>query len=122
MLHHAKQKPRPPILVKESVFRSKVEKYITHALVFVGFLIVAVFAKWWFTNKHIPQNFSGTWHLLDYTFFVLLSYVVWHQILNELLSWEVALWMRKPRHMSAKPGMRVALLTAFVPGDRMSVV
>ena len=116
MTYGTKKHTPPAILVKESEFRSATEKYITYVLVIIGFAVVAAFAWWWFTKEHIPQNFTGRWHMLDMALFATLSYVVWYQVVNEMMSWEIALWMRKPRYMSPEEGLRVALLTAFVPG------
>ncbi len=84
-------------------------------LVLIGAAIVSVFGWWWFALSNVPQNFEGVMHGLDFILFALLSYVVWYQICNELLTWVNALFMRHPVPMEPAKNLKVALLTAFVP-------
>lgn len=86
------------------------------ALAGIGVGITYVFGAWWFSMAHIPANFHGPLHVFDFLLFALLSYVVWYQIGNELLSWWAAFFMRHPVPMDPEEGMAVALVTAFVPG------
>lgn len=85
-------------------------------LVLGGIIVTFIFSLWWFSSSHIPQNFTGWLHLFDISLFALLSYVVWHQIVMEIFSWYIALSMKIPKFLPAAKGLRVALLTAFVPG------
>ena len=97
-------------------FRSLQERIITYILVCIGSVIVLLFADFWFAAEHIPANFSGTWHLLDLVLFAAVTFVVWYQVMNEVLSWDLVLSMREPIPVAAEPKRKVALLTAFVPG------
>ncbi len=105
-----------PTFQKKKVFLGVWEEIFTYALIALGLIIVSIFGFWWFSFVHVPHNFKHSFHFLDYTLFALLSFVVWYQIVNEILSWEVALFMRQPVPMVPMRGLRVALCTAFVPG------
>ncbi len=99
-----------------SVFRSWWDGPFTYTLVFSAFFFVGFFGAWWFRPTHIPHNFDGWLHSMDYLLFLLLTGVVWYQIVTEMLAWELTLFMKKPRPMPPQHGLRVALCTAFVPG------
>ena len=101
---------------KISAFQSIWEAVVTYVLIALGVLSVFAFGQWWFQIEHIPDNFSGTTHVFDVILFVLLTFVVWYQIVNEVLTWDLSLKMKAPVPMKAAHGQRVALLTAFVPG------
>ena len=82
-----------------------------------GLLLTLAFGVWWFQPGHIPRNFKGAFHLVDYFFFFLLSYIVWHEIMMEVFSWYIAAYIKTPGEAPApSAGLRVAYLTAFVPG------
>ena len=85
-------------------------------LTFLGVFLTICFGVWWFIPGHIPHNFQGNWHLVDFILFAALSYVVWHQIVNELFGWYLAAFMKKTVSIAPQKGKRVAFLTAFVPG------
>lgn len=84
----------------------------------LGVVLSAYFASIWFAPEHIPSNFSGWWHILDYLLFFVLSYIVWHHILMELFSWYITAYIQQP---VAQPvvdmSLRVAYCTAYVPGS-----
>ncbi|MDE2213033.1 MAG: glycosyltransferase [Patescibacteria group bacterium] len=83
----------------------------------LGLGLITVFGVWWFQPQHMAQNFTGPFHVLDYILFAVLSYIVWHEIVMEAFSWYIAETIRRPVHCpSVLPGLRVAYLTAFVPG------
>jgi cellulose synthase/poly-beta-1,6-N-acetylglucosamine synthase-like glycosyltransferase len=93
------------------------EKNKFTALFVVGITLTAVFGVWWFWPSHIPNNFTGASHVADYIFFLLLSYIVWHEIMLEVFSWYVAAYIKDPEiPVTPPPNLRVAYLTAFVPG------
>lgn len=104
------------IIEKTSVM-TKNQKTIYSALLIIGLILTVGFGVWWFQPSHIPDNFKGIFHVLDFSLFCLLSYIVWYQIINELFAWDVALNMRHPKHIEPKSGLKVAFLTAFVPGS-----
>lgn len=94
------------------------EKISYTVLLTFGLLLTIVFAVWWFNPSHLSHNFHGIAHINDYILFFVLSYIVWHQIVMELFSWYVAAYVKHPDHtITPKPNMRVAYLTAFVPGS-----
>lgn len=95
---------------------SKREQFVYYLLLLAGLTTVIAFALWWFQLSHVPHNFQGFLHSFDYLIFVLLSFVVWHQIMTEAFSWFVALRIKHPSWISPEPKWRVAFLTAFVPG------
>lgn len=49
--------------------------------------------------------------------FFLLTYIVWHQIAMEVFAWYIATYVKIPLSTLPKDGLRVAYLTAFVPGS-----
>lgn len=95
------------------------DKKSYYLLFIVGIILLTVFGIWWFNPKHIPQNFSGIWHTFDIIIFVVLSYVVWQEIFMEFFSWLIVEKIDDKRNVAipiAPPGLRVAYITAFVPG------
>lgn len=95
---------------------SRRERYVFGLLVSVGLALTVAFGVWWFEPQHVPNNYHGLEHGLDLVLFGVLSLVVWHQIIEELFLWNAAKDMKQPLAMEAPPGLRVAFLTAFVPG------
>jgi cellulose synthase/poly-beta-1,6-N-acetylglucosamine synthase-like glycosyltransferase len=93
------------------------EKLVFYPLAVVGIALTLVFAFVWFLPQNVPHNFGGYWHAFDFLLFLLLTYVVWHQICNEILLWMITEKMRQPWHMIPKPGYKVAFITTFVPGS-----
>jgi cellulose synthase/poly-beta-1,6-N-acetylglucosamine synthase-like glycosyltransferase len=87
-------------------------------LVAGGLLLTITFAVWWFRPEHIAQNFHGPAHIFDVLIFIVLSYIVWQQIVMEVFAWYVAAHISHPDHGTApSPSLRVAYATAFVPGS-----
>lgn len=83
----------------------------------IGVALTVVFAAWWFLPSHIAHNWHGAWHALDYVFFIILSYIVWQQIVMEVFAWYIASHVQHPEGpVAPEEGLRVAYLTAFVPG------
>lgn len=93
------------------------EKCTFYCLVGIGLLITAVFAILWFWPTNLPHNFTGIPHVFDLIFFLLVTYVVWHQISMEILTWMIAEKIRRPQHVRPEPGLKVAFITTFVPGS-----
>jgi cellulose synthase (UDP-forming) len=83
----------------------------------IGGTLTVVFAFWWFNPSHVSHNFSGSWHLIDWLLFILLSYIVWLQIVMEVFAWHIAGYVKHPdANVIPQEGLRVAYMTAFVPG------
>lgn len=95
---------------------TKPQRAVYLLLVAIGIVFTSAFAVWWFALSHIPVNFHGALHSIDILLFLLLSYVVWYQIVNELFAWSAASSMKHPRPLTPEKGLKVAFLTAFVPG------
>ena len=97
---------------------STIEQTALVLLVSFGMLLTLLFGFFWFDPANVPRNFPHNTfgRAIDIFIYALLTYVVWHQILNELFVWIVSLFMRDSKYMHAQPGHKVAFLTAFVPG------
>jgi cellulose synthase (UDP-forming) len=94
------------------------EKTQLRVLIVFGLALTIIFGAWWFEPRHISQNFHGLAHIFDILIFIVLSYIVWQQIVMEVFAWYVATQIRHPDHTIApEPGLRVAYATAFVPGS-----
>jgi len=91
-------------------------RYVQLFLVGFGFLLTAYFAYFWFNPLHIPHNFSGYLHIFDYLIFLVLSYIVWQQIIKEAFSWWISLDMKLPVEVLPEKDKKIAFVTAFVPG------
>jgi cellulose synthase/poly-beta-1,6-N-acetylglucosamine synthase-like glycosyltransferase len=83
----------------------------------IGFIIMLIFALWWFNPARLSHNFDGVAHGIDVILFVSLSYVVWHGIFSQLFVWLVAGKIRNPFYYEPEPGLRVAFITTFVPAS-----
>ncbi len=84
----------------------------------IGIVMTIGFAYLWFDPDHVPENFSGLWHGIDFILFIILSYIVWHHILMELFSWYITAFIQTP--VSAplpQKKLKVAYATAYVPGS-----
>lgn len=78
-------------------------------------LAVTVFAFWWFNPSHLPDNFSGWTGLLDIVLFLSVSFVIWHQIIMEVLTWCIASNIKDIPRQKPVPGLKVAFITTIVP-------
>jgi cellulose synthase/poly-beta-1,6-N-acetylglucosamine synthase-like glycosyltransferase len=76
-----------------------------------------LFGKVWFSPTFIPNNFTGVNHVFDIAIFALLSYIIWHQIGTELLSWLIARTVQRPPKMKPEEGLKVAFITTYVPAS-----
>lgn len=96
---------------------SNTQHFLYFIIFIIGLSLTVAFGVWWFEPSHIANNFHGLFHGIDIFLFLLLSYVVWYQITNELFMWVVAHGMKHPQQpMKPQKDLRVAFLTAFVPG------
>jgi cellulose synthase (UDP-forming) len=97
---------------------SSVISQVTHRLLTVLSLTVVVsFALWWFSAGNIPHNFTGQKHLLDLVLFLLVSYVIWHPIFMEILTWSISWHITETKEITPPKGLRVAFLTTIVPSN-----
>lgn len=93
------------------------ERIKFYGLVGIGLLLTGVFAVAWFWPANLPHNFVGVPHALDFLLFVAVSYVVWHQIVMEVLTWMIAERIKHPRSVIPPAGLKVAFITTFVPNS-----
>lgn len=81
----------------------------------LSLIVVFVFAFWWFNPAHIPDNFTGLSSVLDIILFGLVSFVIWHQLIMEVLTWCISSNIRDIRRQKPVSGLRVAFITTIVP-------
>ncbi|MDO8624147.1 MAG: glycosyltransferase family 2 protein [bacterium] len=112
-----KKPPHTGFFVKKLDDMTRAERVVFICLVTVGVILTLTFGIWWFQAGHISHNFNGVWHALDYVIFIVLSYIVWHHIIMEIFSWYIAAHIKRPEPPPVpEGGLKVAYLTAFVPG------
>ena len=95
----------------------KLQRFVYYILVIIGLGLTCAFATWWFNVSHIASNFHGPWHVLDFALFMLLSYVIWHQIAMQVLLWAISSHIKPYRPASPMPELKVAFITNFVPNS-----
>lgn len=78
-------------------------------------VVVSLFAIWWLNPAHIPNNFSGTLHLLDVVLYLMITYIIWHPIVMEILTWSIVSHIKKTPKRTPQKGLKVAFITTFVP-------
>ena len=83
----------------------------------ISLIIVSVFAAWWFMPSHIPQNFLGNLHFLDVLLFLTVSYIVWHPIVMEVLTWTISSHIKTLPRKKPMANMKVAFITTIVPSS-----
>ncbi len=83
----------------------------------VGFGIGAIitYFVWWFDYTHIVVN-STSLLSVNLLLFILLSFVIWHGLSQRLAIWFICFFMKKPVYVEPEKGLKVAMLTCFVPG------
>src|SRR5436190_1483210 len=110
MTHH--HMPHPTYHIKKHLVMTPAEEWAYLLLVALGLILTFFFGLWWFRLDHIPHNFTGQAHGLDIAIFIALSYIVWHQVINELFVWCVSYTMQQAQPVAPEAGHRVAFLTA----------
>lgn len=86
-------------------------------LMAVAVTFLMLFAGVWFNLANVPNNFHGGWHVMDFVLFLVVSYVVWHQIMMDTMLWLIARTMKHAKYQQPAEGLRVAFITTFVPGS-----
>jgi len=94
----------------------KRDRFILRVLIAVGLILTALFGQWWFRLNHVPTNFQGPNHVFDFILFIVLSYVIWHQISMEVLNWSIVRKMHRSKSPEPQAGLKVAFITTYVPG------
>lgn len=91
------------------------DKYFYTLISIVATCLVGLFAVWWFLPWHIPHNFEGNLRFLDTLLFLLVSYVIWHPIVMNILIWSISSFIKKVKHEIPPRNLKVAFVTTFVP-------
>lgn len=91
------------------------KKFVENIFLFISIVLVLLFGIWWFTPQHIPHNFKGYANSIDILLFLLVSYIIWHPIVMEILAWTIASHIKNIPKMNPQPGLKVAFLTTIVP-------
>ncbi|MDQ3099047.1 MAG: glycosyltransferase [bacterium] len=92
-----------PVKIKQLVFSA------------IAYIFVLLFAVWWFNPVHIPHNFSGNAQILDIILYLLVSYVIWHAIIMEVLTWLISSHIKEIPPQEPLVGMKIAFITTIVP-------
>ncbi len=95
---------------------SKHNRIKLRLLILAGLALTIVFGQWWFRPEHVASNFHGAFHIFDYALFAVLSYIIWHQISMEVLTWSIVRKMHKTVHPKPASNLKVAFITTYVPG------
>jgi cellulose synthase (UDP-forming) len=82
----------------------------------IGISLTAIFAITWFSPSNIPQAFQGYWWFLNIVFFALTTYVVWHEIVAGLYTFQLLGHIKPYKYISPQKNLKVAFITTFVPG------
>src|SRR5438552_3847365 len=99
---------------KNTYLRNKTSQ----TLITAGALLsVFSFALWWFQPSHVAHNFGQHVTTTDILLFGLVSYVIWHAIIMEVLSWSIASHIKDIRSHKPLPGQKVAFITTIVPSN-----
>ncbi|MGN6757316.1 MAG: glycosyltransferase family 2 protein, partial [Thermomicrobiales bacterium] len=88
-------------------------------LVGAAVAFTARYALWWFRPEHVPANWRTLGPIaqpLNIAYFALLSVIVWRGLLEHAFHWWLVPSMARPIPFPPPPGLRVALMTCFVPG------
>lgn len=80
------------------------EQAVLALMIAFGLVLTILFGLFWFNPTNIPSNFSAYSYgiVIDFFIFVLLTYVVWHQIVNEIFVWIISLFMRNSKYVPAQ--------------------
>lgn len=81
----------------------------------LSLFVVAVFGFWWFNPAHISENFGGGLRAIDVLLFGLVSYIIWHPLMMEILTWCISSHMKDIRIQKPVTGSKVAFITTIVP-------
>ena len=91
---------------------------ISHTLyTMFALLSVGLFAFWWFQPMHIPENFTGDSRFFDILLFLFVSYIIWHPIMMDVLTWAISSHIKAIRKQKPISGMSVAFITTIVPSS-----
>lgn len=96
---------------------SKADKRSFNAFMIIAIALGVLFASYWFRPSNIAQNFSGPLHIFDFVLFAIITFVVWHQLMMDTLTWLISRAIKRPKYEKPQPGHKVAFITTFVPSS-----
>ncbi|MBI2864681.1 MAG: glycosyltransferase [Chloroflexi bacterium] len=105
--------------VKQQEVMTRRDKAVYAALLLVYLASVFYYSLWWFQPRHLPLNWPNLGNLglaLDTLLFVSLSIVIWRGVLLNLYTYWAVSTMKVPVYEPPPSGLRVSMLTCFVPG------
>lgn len=108
----AYETPPKKLPYNHTAFQISHTLYIIFALISVG-----LFAFWWFQPMHIPENFTGDSRFFDVLLFLFVSYIIWHPIMMDVLTWAISSHIKAIRKQKPINGMSVAFITTIVPSS-----
>ena len=93
------------------------QRFAYRLLMVLGGASLIAFYAWWLQPAHVPVNFVGWAHLIDWAIFLILTGVVSHRAFMDVYTW-VVIRKIEPRLPAPEPpvGLKVAFITTFVPG------
>jgi cellulose synthase (UDP-forming) len=96
---------------------SRSQRFAYRLLMVLGAGSLIAFYGWWLQPEHVPVNFRGWSHLIDWGIFLILTAVVSHRAFMDIYTW-VVIRKIEPRRRAPEPpaGLKVAFITTFVPG------
>lgn len=92
-------------------------KLIFATLCTMSLFAILIFGQYWFQLGHVAHNFGGWWHILDFILFAVVTYVVWLPIFMKIGLWAITSHIKPVEHTMSAQGMKVALITTFVPAS-----
>lgn len=98
-------------------FSYSVTKYTQLVYSVFALACVSVFGAWWFQPTHIPHNFTGEYHFFDVLLFALVSYIIWHPIIMDVLTWSISSHIKAIKKQKPEKGLSVAFITTIVPSS-----
>lgn len=99
---------------KRSPF-SKKEFVVYNILVICGIIAIVNYGLWWFNFSHVSVNHISIYSI-NLFLFALLSFVIWFGLFQRLGIWFIMYFMKKPVYIAPEKGLKIAMLTCFVPG------
>jgi cellulose synthase (UDP-forming) len=93
------------------------QKIIYSILNTLALFATLAFGIYWFQLNHIANNFNGWASIFDVLLFLITTYIIWLPIFMKGLLWSIASHIKPMKTKRPQPGLRVALITTFVPAS-----
>ncbi len=96
---------------------NKSQKTLHSVFTGISLSLIFLFAIWWLRPEHIANNFDNGFRIFDVLLFLGVTYIIWHPIIMQILTWSIAAHIKNRPQIKPKPGYKVAFVTTFVPGS-----